>query len=196
MCLRSTCTSHTAHARYDLRALSEDSFPPRTLSNWSEPLYAVELNFANSDSEITTSEKLLGYNVTIEGLCLDLADDKATIHKSPKAEFFDDKYCKAPEDGTPEALTYRLYAALFDPIIKKFSGPENGKQEFSGPEKEEPHFLIAYPITVSGRLHFLQIGISPPATAHSCVDALWNDWQAVHQSLWTPVFRGFLQEEM
>jgi hypothetical protein len=51
-------------------------------------------------------------------------------------------------------------------------------------------------VNVAGRLHFLQIALSRDSPSQSSVDALWENWRAVHDALWTAGFRTFLREEL
>lgn len=166
---------------------TDDSFPPAASSDWPDPLYVVELDFRSHESlpgVMTRSEQLLGYPVSIEGLSLNLAAETLVPSPSPRTDFFDARYCQCPVGD--EVIPYLFYAALVDPIMKGLVG-----------EPEQRQFVIAYPVATAGRLHFLQVALSPSSqSADSCVEALWRDWLAIHSALWRPTFRGFLQEEI
>lgn len=162
------------------------SFPPAA-GEWSEPFYMVELDFRNPEVngvDKRRSEELLGYRVILEGVCLDLTETQSAPQRIGRADFFDDRYCKYPEGD--ELTPYRCYAALVDQIMRKLAG--------AAPEQRQ--FVVAYPVAIGGRLHFLQVALSPGHVDHSCVDALWNDWQPIHRRLWVPSFKAFLQEEI
>jgi hypothetical protein len=173
------------------------SFPPAQ-QEWAEPFYLAELDFQDSEAPESApcrSRLLLGYRVMIEGVCIDLADGQLAPQRIGRADFFDDRYCKYPEGD--EVIPYRCYAALVDQIMKKLAagGPEERKRQ-SQTLTEERQFVVAYPVATAGRLHFLQVALSPGPVAHSCVDALWNDWQPIHRHLWVPSFKALLQEEI
>jgi hypothetical protein len=161
-----------------------ETFPPSCAKDWAEPFYIADLDFSDTRNRRALSKRLLGYPVQIEGLCLNLAEPIPSVHRAPKADFFDARFCRTP--AGEEQTTYSLYAALVDEIMKKLTAEE-------GPLRQ---FIVAYPVAAAGRLHFLQIALRHSGHGHSCVDCLWNSWQRAHRSLWTPEFRDFLQEEM
>jgi hypothetical protein len=162
-----------------------DSFPPEQAGKWSDPLYVAELDFSQPNAFETPSRTFLGETVEIEGLCLNLAEATPVLHKTPKADFFDNRYCKRPTDPT-EALSYRFYSALVDPILRGIAGGSQSSRQF----------VIAYPLNVAGRLHFLQIALSPSRPEDGDITLLWDAWQTIHRTLWTPVFSTFLREEL
>ena len=163
-----------------------DSFPPAEASIWTDPFYVAELDFSKlTNYPSTPSHQVLGYTVEIEGWCGNIAEGSPTLHRTSRADFFDSRYCKRPEQET-ELLPYKFYSALVDPILGRVAGSSGNLRQF----------VIAYPVNVAGRLHFLQIALSRDSLSQTSVDALWGNWRAVHDALWTAGFRTFLREEL
>jgi hypothetical protein len=166
---------------------SPDSFPPSAAATWAEPFSIVELQYSEHDSEPCLGSCLqkgfLKKHVQIEGLCQDLSGPSAKVHHVGKADFFDQRYCKRPTEK--EQTLYQCYAHLIDPL---FAAPA----EYA----DRRQFVIAYPIASGGRIHFLQIIASSEKSSDTSVSSLWIDWQPIHQALWTPSARAFLQDEL
>lgn len=165
----------------------EESFPPASASDWSEPFSIVELVYSDHDSyscpDNCSQKGLLSKHTEIEGLCQDLGDPAGQTHHVARDDFFDRKYCKLP--AGEEKFLYQCYAHLIDPI---FAAPVE--------QSDRRQFVIAYPISIGGRLHFLQIIVSAEVRSDVSVCSLWIDWQSIHRALWTTETRAFLQDEL
>ena len=98
-----------------------------------------------------------------------------------RADFFDRSYCANPGDSMS---LYRCYGALIDPILKHLYGGLPSRQ-----------FVIALPIEVGGRTHFLQIAFSSRHNEVSLAH-LWDSWMPIHNVMWTPEMRFFLREQL
>jgi hypothetical protein len=163
-----------------------DSFPPPPAAQWSEPFSIVELRYSMHDSgscsSPCTQKDFLKDHVQIEGICVDLADPSGVPHHVEQADFFDQRYCKQPDKD--ERSLYQCYAHVIDPIFAA-SADEDRRQ-----------FVIAYPIPLGGRLHFLQVIVSSQQDFDTSISALWNDWQPIQQAFWTSEVRTFLQDEL
>lgn len=171
-----------ARARRSSSQRLSDAFPPPCAQDWAAPLSVVELDFKGKIGG--PSAKLLSGPVDIEAICLDLASPGSTPYPSPRQDFFDQRYCLLPQRS--HRIPYRFYATLVDPILTKLAPSQS-------PDRQ---FVIAYPLRVAGRLHFLQIALSPPRDEGVDVNALWMQWQDIHTQIWTPPLRAFLREEM
>lgn len=158
-----------------------DAFPPLAAQGWSAPLSVVELDY--NGKVAGPSATVLAKPVDIEALCLNVDSPTPRLSHSARGDFFDPRYCLEPQ--ATHLLPYRFYAALVDQIMKKLA-PGN-------PDKQ---FVIAYPLSVSGRLHFLQIALSPQGDQNADVRLLWQHWTEIHRQIWTPPLRAFLREEM
>jgi len=159
-----------------------NAFPPPCAQDWAAPLSVVELDYKGKIRG--PSAKLLNGPVDIEAICLDLASPGSEPHPSPRQDFFDLRYCQLPQKS--HLIPYRFYAALVDPILTKLAPSQS-------PDRQ---FIISYPLSVAGRLHFLQIALSPPKDGTVGVSTLWKHWLQVHEQIWTPSLRAFFREEM
>ena len=164
-----------------------ESFPPVSASDWSEPFSIVELLYSDHGSypcpESCSQKGLLSKHTQIEGLCQDLGDPSGQTHHVTRADFFDRRYCKLPRGE--EKFLYQCYAHLIDPIFAAPAEQSNRRQ-----------FVIAYPISIGGRLHFLQMIVSAEEGSEVSVCSLWIDWQSIHRALWTTETKAFLQDEL
>lgn len=172
--------------------IEEQQFPPPEAKNWVDPFYMVELDFRESSRPGSVSRKILNATVQLEGLCMDLAEGTPEPRVVPKADFFDPGYCKCPTGK--ELYTYQCYASLIDPILNGLAASPSVDAP-TGSDKR--HYIIAYPISASGRLHFLQLAVTARTSIGDVsIRALWEAWKPFHRALWATETRRFLHEEV
>lgn len=173
--------------------LDSQRFPPAHNGvDWFQPFYIAEFLYSPSPQSVGASGALLQSSVGMEAACSDLAASAGQVWFVEKSDFFD--YCKRPasSERNDELYLYRCYSHFVDTLIQQLSA---GSSDGDTGALSRKYFVIAYPVQVAGRLHFVQIAVT---TADQAADVrkLWQAWAPLHQSFWTPQCVSTLEAEL
>ena len=169
-------------------------FPPcGSAAGWFQPLSIAEIIYANSSDPNAKSFGVLEKTVRLQAACIDLSNPGDEIRFVDAADFFD--YCKVPTTvaDNNERYLYQCYSHFVDDLIQELSESLDRADEVSRDPRR--YFVIAYPVQVAGRLHFLQAALTTTNPSASLKD-LWNQWAPVHSQFWTPQCISTLEAEL
>jgi hypothetical protein len=167
--------------------------PTQPGTSWFQPFYLAEFTYKKSSLNANAiSVRLLGEEVTLEAGCRDLSRPSEIAFVEPR-DFYE--YCHRPDAGATSAddelFLYRCYGHFVDALIKALLTPPSANR---GSETRRI-FLIAYPVQVAGRLHFVQIALTTADTTVT-VKSLSETWARIHRTFWVPEYVSVLESTL